>query len=62
MIVKYREIIEIGDYKAIEIIREKRFLCSWKPKGTSLRYFRTDRYNLFTVSENDIIEIRKEFV
>lgn len=62
MIVKYREIIEIGDYKAIEIIREKRFLCSWKPNGTSIRYFRTDLYNLFTVAEKDIIQIRKEFV
>ena len=47
----------IGDFKAIEQRETFRAIDYWKPEGTSLVYFRLDRYNVKTVAESEIVSI-----
>lgn len=50
----------IGDFKAIEQ-RETFYAQSyWKPVGTSLVYFKLDRYNTKVVAESEIVSIEEE--
>lgn len=49
----------IGDFKAIEQREMFRAIDYWKPEGTSLIYFRLDRYNVRTVAESEIVSIEE---
>ena len=49
----------IGDFKAIEQTETFRAISYWKPVGTSLVYFKLDRYNVKTVAESEIVSIEE---
>lgn len=53
--IRYNE--PIGDFRAIE--RTETFFAQsyWEPEGTSLIYFKTDRYNIKTVAKSEIVSI-----
>ena len=59
MKVTYKEKEFIGKYICIE--KEKTFyaLSYFIPENTSLYYFYLDRYNLKTISKDDIVKIEK---
>lgn len=49
----------IGDFKAIEQRETFTAYNCWKPEGTSLVYFRLDRFNIKTVAESEIVSIEE---
>lgn len=49
----------IGDFKAIEQRETFNAYNCWKPEGTSLVYFRLDRFNIRTVAESEIVSIEE---
>ena len=56
--IKYNK--PIGNFKAIGKTETFHAISKWKPEGTSLVYFRTDRYNIRTVAESEIIKIEED--
>ena len=50
----------IGDFKAIEQRETFHAQSYWKPVGTSLVYFKLDRYNTKVVAESEIVSIEEE--
>ncbi len=56
--IKYN--VPIGNFKAIERTETFYAESKWKPEGTSLVYFRIDRYNIRTIAEKEIISIEEE--
>lgn len=55
--IKYN--VPIGDFRAIEHRETFHAESKWKPEGTSLVYFKTDRFNVRTVAENEIVSIEE---
>lgn len=55
--IKYNQ--PIGDFKAIEKHETFYAISSWEVPGTSLVYFKTDRYNVRTVAKSEIVSIDK---
>ena len=53
----YKEKTPIDRYRIIETIEQFNYISSWEQPGTSLIYFRVDRFNIKTVSKSDIISI-----
>lgn len=49
----------IGDFKAIEKTYSFYAESCWKPAGTSLVYFRLDRFNIRTEAESEIVSIEE---
>lgn len=47
----------IGNFKAIERTETFRAIGMWAEPGTSLIYFKTDRYNVRSVARSEIISI-----
>lgn len=47
----------IGNFKAIERTETFRAIGMWATPGTSLIYFKTDRYNVRSVARSEIISI-----
>lgn len=58
MTVIYTEKGREIDYRRIDRISSFSAASFFKPDGSSLIYFRLDRYNLKTLSMEDILEIR----
>ena len=56
--IKYN--VPIGNFRAIEKTETFYAESKWKPEGTSLVYFRTGRYNIRTIAENEIISIEED--
>lgn len=55
--IKYN--VPIGDFRAIERTETFHAVSKWEVEGTSLIYFKTDRYNVRTVAKNEIISIEE---
>lgn len=49
----------IGDFKAIERRETFNAISYWKPEGTSLVYFKLDRFNTKAVAESEIVSIEE---
>lgn len=49
----------IGDFKAIGKRETFNAISYWKPAGTSLVYFKLDRFNTKVVAESEIISIEE---
>lgn len=49
----------IGDFRAIE--RRETFYANsfWQPEGSSIVYFRIDRFNVRTVAKSEIVKIEE---
>ena len=58
IICKYRYNQPIGNFKAVEKVETIKADSMWEVKGTSLVYF-SNGYQIFTVSKNEIIEIKE---
>lgn len=56
--IKYND--PIGDFRAIERRETFYAVSKWKPEGTSLVYFKTDRFNVRTVAESEIVSIEED--
>lgn len=55
--IKYN--IPIGNFRAIERTETFHAVSKWEVEGTSLIYFKTDRYNVRTVAKSEIISIEE---
>lgn len=53
--IKYN--VPIGDFRAIEKRETFHAISSWEVPGTSLMYFRTDRFNVRSVAKSEIVSI-----
>lgn len=53
--IKYN--VPIGDFRAIEKRETFHAISSWEVPGTSLVYFRTDRFNVRSVAKSEIVSI-----
>ena len=53
--IKYN--LPLGDFKAIEKRETFYAISKWEVEGTSLIYFKTDRYNVRTVAKSEIVSI-----
>lgn len=49
----------IGDFKAIEKRETFNAISYYKPEGTSLIYFKLDRFNTKVVGESEIVSIEE---
>ena len=49
----------IGDYRAIERRETFHAISSWEAPGTSLVYFKTDRFNVRCVAKSEIVRIEE---
>lgn len=56
--IKYN--VPIGDFKAVERTETFYAVNSWEAEGTSLVYFRTDRFNVRTVCKSEIVSIERK--
>ena len=59
MRVTIRYNMPIGDFKAIEKYETFNAWSMWKPEGTSLVYFKLDRFNIRTVADSEIVSIEE---
>lgn len=59
MKVTYKYLVQIAPFKALEKYESFYAIERWKPEGTSLWYFKTDRYNVRTVAESEIVSIEE---
>ena len=59
MKVTYKYLVKIAPFKALEKSENFHAIKRWKPEGTSLWYFQTDRYNVRTVAESEIVSIEE---
>ena len=57
MKVTHKYMVKIGPFTALEKLETFHAINSWKPEGTSLVYFRTDRFNVRTIPEENIVSI-----
>lgn len=57
MKVKIKYNVPIGDFRAIERTETFYAVSKWEVEGTSLIYFKTDRYNVRTVCRSEIVSI-----
>lgn len=57
--VTYHYLVPIGPFKALDKQESFTALSYWEPEGTSLIYFKTDRFNVRTVGESEIISIEE---
>lgn len=57
MLVRYVEKGRERDYTRIDNVREIRARDFFKPEGTTMVYFRLDRFNVKAIPEEDIITI-----
>lgn len=57
MKVTYKTYVRISPFAVLEKYESFHAVSKWKPEGTSLVYFRTDRFNIRTVAESDIVSI-----
>lgn len=55
--IKYND--PIGNFRAIERRETFHAISKWKPEGTSIWYFKTDRFNVRTVAESEIVSIEE---
>lgn len=53
--IKYN--VPIGDFRAIERTETFHAISSWEVEGTSLVYFRTDRFNVRSIAKSEIVSI-----
>lgn len=53
--IKYN--VPIGDFRAIERTETFHAISYWEVPGTSLVYFRTDRFNVRSVAKSEIVSI-----
>lgn len=53
--IKYN--VPIGDFRAIERRETFHAISSWEVPGTSLVYFKTDRFNVRSVAKDEIVSI-----
>ncbi len=53
--IKYN--VPIGDFRAIERKETFHAISSWEVPGTSLVYFKTDRFNVRSVAKDEIVSI-----
>ena len=49
----------IGDFRAIEKRETFNAISYYKPVGTSLIYFKLDRFNIRAVAESEIVSIEE---
>ena len=49
----------IGDFRAIEKRETFNAISYYKPEGTSLIYFKLDRFNTKVVAESEIVSIEE---
>ena len=54
--VKYN--VPIGNHKAIERRETFHAISSWTVPGTSLMYFKTDRFNVRSEAKENIVSIK----
>ena len=59
MKVIYKYLVQTAPFKALEKHDSFYAIKRWKPDGTSLWYFQTDRYNVRTLSESEIVSIEE---
>lgn len=57
MKVKIKYNVPIGDFRAVERTETFHAVSKWEVEGTSLIYFKTDRYNVRTVAKSEIVSI-----
>ena len=57
MKVTYKYLVQIGPFTALEKYESFHAIKKWEVKGTSLIYFKTDRFNVRTVAKNQIVSI-----
>lgn len=57
MKVTIRYNVQIGDFKAIERHETFHAISMWKAEGTSLVYFKTDRFNVRAIAESEIVDV-----
>ena len=57
MKVTVKRLVPIGNFKAIERTETFFAISKFQPEGTSLMYFRTDRFNIRTEAVSDIVRI-----
>ena len=55
--IKYNQ--PIGDFKAIEKTETFHAINKWEVAGTSLVYFKVDRFNVKTVAKSEIVKIEE---
>lgn len=55
--IKYN--VPIGNFKAIERTETFHAVSSWEVSGTSLVYFKIDRFNIRTVAKSEIVSIER---
>ena len=55
--IKYNQ--PIGNFKAVEKRETFHAVSCWEVSGTSLVYFKTDRYNVRAVSKSEIISLEE---
>lgn len=53
--IKYN--VPIGDFRAIERRETFHAISSWEVPGTSLIYFKLDRFNVRSVAKSEIVSI-----
>ena len=56
--IKYNQ--PIGNFKAVEKTETFHAITSWEVPGTSLTYFKTDRFNVKAVATDEIISIEED--
>lgn len=56
--IRYNE--PIGNFKAIERTESFRAIGMWAAPGTSLIYFKTDRYNVRSMAREEIVSIESK--
>lgn len=59
MKVKIKYNVPIGNFRAIERTETFHAVSKWEVEGTSLIYFKTDRYNVRTVAKSEIVSIEE---
>lgn len=57
--VKIKYNVPIGNFRAVERTETFYAVSKWEVEGTSLIYFKTDRYNIRTVAKSEIVSIEK---
>lgn len=57
MIIKYKKRIFIDKYRCIDVIKEINAIRTFESGG--LLYVYKDRYNIVTISKEDVIEIER---
>lgn len=59
MLVKIKYNVPIGNFRAIERTETFYAESKWEVTGTSLVYFKTDRFNVRSVAKSEIVSIEE---